>query len=81
MIPWLFAGVQKLLQVGIFFLLSPHMCSPLFVWVGVSVGVRTTGRLASQSAADNSASRRLRAFGSTPGEYVPFDVALPPHRE
>jgi hypothetical protein len=39
-VPWLFANVQKLLQIGVFFLLSHRVCSPLFVWVGVNVGVR-----------------------------------------
>jgi sorbitol-specific phosphotransferase system component IIC len=39
MVPRLFASVQKLLQLGEFFLLSHRVCSPLFVWVGVSVGV------------------------------------------
>jgi hypothetical protein len=39
MIPWLFAHVQKHLQVGVFFLLSHRTCSSLFVRVGVSVGV------------------------------------------
>jgi len=45
MVPRLFAGVQKLLQVGVFFRLSHRMCSSVFVRVGVSVGVRTTERL------------------------------------
>jgi len=31
MISWLFAGVQKLLQIGVFFLLFHRACSPLFV--------------------------------------------------
>jgi hypothetical protein len=35
MMPPLFANVQKLLQVGVFFLLGHRACSPLFVWVGV----------------------------------------------
>jgi len=39
MMPLLFADVQKLLQVGRFFLFSHRPCSPLFVRVGVSVGV------------------------------------------
>ena len=37
--PRLFADVQKLLQVGVFCLLFHRVCSQLFVWVGVSVGV------------------------------------------
>jgi len=37
--PRLFAGVQKLLQVGVFFLFSHRTCSSLFMQVGVSVGV------------------------------------------
>ena len=32
---WLFAAVQKLLQISIFFLRSCRSCSSLFVWVGV----------------------------------------------
>jgi len=39
MMPRLFAGVQKLLQVGVFFLFSHRTCSSLFMQVGVSVGV------------------------------------------
>jgi hypothetical protein len=35
----LFAGVQKLLQIGVFFLFSHRTCSSLFMQVGVSVGV------------------------------------------
>ena len=35
MILQLFANVQKLLQVGVFFLLYRRVCSLLFVWVGV----------------------------------------------
>jgi hypothetical protein len=42
---WLFTGVQKLLQVGVFSPQSHRTCSSLFVRVGVSVGVRTTERL------------------------------------
>jgi hypothetical protein len=40
-VPWLFTGVQKSLQVGVFSLLSHRGCSLLFVWVGVSVGVNS----------------------------------------
>jgi hypothetical protein len=32
---WLFAGVQKYLQMSMSFLTSCRPCSPLFVWVGV----------------------------------------------
>jgi hypothetical protein len=32
---WLFAAVQKLLQISIFSLEDHRECSPLFVWVGV----------------------------------------------
>jgi hypothetical protein len=39
MVPRLFANVPKLLQVGAFFLLSHRVCSPLFVRVGVLIGV------------------------------------------
>ena len=35
----LFVGVQKLLQVSVFSLLSLRTCSSLFMRVGVSVGV------------------------------------------
>jgi hypothetical protein len=37
--PWVFANVQKLLQLGIFFLFFHRRCPSLFVRVGVSVGV------------------------------------------
>jgi hypothetical protein len=37
----LFASVYRTLQLGVFFLLSHRTCSPLFVWVGVRVGVET----------------------------------------
>ena len=36
---WLFAGVRKYLQISIFFLRSCRLCSSLFVWVGVLIGV------------------------------------------
>jgi hypothetical protein len=39
MMPQLFAGVQKLLQVGVFPLFFHRACSSLFMQVGVSVGV------------------------------------------
>ena len=39
MLPLLFTGVQKLLQVGVFLLSSHRTCSSLFMWVGVGVGV------------------------------------------
>jgi hypothetical protein len=32
---WLFAGVQKYLQNRTIVSVSVHVCSPLFVWVGV----------------------------------------------
>ena len=32
---WLFAAVQKFLQISIFSLTGYRECSPLFVWVGV----------------------------------------------
>jgi hypothetical protein len=38
-VPLLFADVQKLLQVGRFFLFSHRPCSPLFVRVCISAGV------------------------------------------
>ena len=34
---WLFAGVQKSLQISIFYLIGHRICSPLFVWVGVKL--------------------------------------------
>ena len=37
--PWLFATVQKYLQTGTFSLSMSRGCSPLFVWVGVLIGV------------------------------------------
>jgi len=37
MISWLFAGVQKHLQISIFSLGGCPGCSPLFVWVGVKL--------------------------------------------
>ena len=40
--PQVFASVRKSLQVRVFFLFSHRVCSPLFVWVGVSVGVTFT---------------------------------------
>jgi hypothetical protein len=35
MVLWLFIGVQKPLQINVFFLLTRRACLPLCVWVGV----------------------------------------------
>jgi hypothetical protein len=39
LLSWMFAVVQKYLQISIFLLRSCRPCSPLFVWVGVLTGV------------------------------------------
>jgi hypothetical protein len=39
--PWLFAAVQKYLQMRAFFSSGIRACSQLFVWVGVLIGVHT----------------------------------------
>jgi hypothetical protein len=43
---WLFAAVQKYLQISIFFLRSCRPCSSLFAWVGVLLVYRNLGKLA-----------------------------------
>jgi hypothetical protein len=39
--PWLFAAVQKYLQMRAFLSSGIRACSQLFVWVGVLIGVHT----------------------------------------
>jgi len=41
LLSWLFAAVQKLLQISIFSLTGYRECSPLFVWVGVLLVYRS----------------------------------------
>jgi hypothetical protein len=72
MIPRLFAGVQKLLQVGVFSLLSHCGCSRLFVWVGVSVGVRTDWRLRGFAFSWLSGDGGKRAGISPNSHYCPL---------
>jgi hypothetical protein len=42
---WLFAGVQKVLQNGVFAVGGIHVRSPLFVWVGVLLVYTNLGML------------------------------------
>lgn len=62
MMPRLFANVQKLLQLGEFFLLSHRVCSPLFVWVGVRTS--QTVQIASQLSGC-----QIRALDPDPYEW------------
>jgi len=66
MVPRLFAGVQKPLQISVFSLSYHRACSPLFVWVGVSTGRILRGFASSRLYDEMHTSFREIAFRNCP---------------